>query len=62
MVKQVVYTAERAWDMIKDSDPSKPLPKFKFLINARGGGFRPPDKDYRAAVFDGTCVHLRTGG
>lgn len=52
MVKQVVYCAERAWDAVKDTDRNAPLPKFKFLINARGGGFRPPDKDYRAAVFD----------
>lgn len=56
MVKQVVYCAERAWDMIKDTDPAAPLPKFKFLINARGGGFRPPDGSYRTAVFDGACV------
>lgn len=53
MVKQVVYCAEQAWEMVKDTDPSGPLPKVKFLINTRGGGFRPPDKDYRAAVFDG---------
>lgn len=53
MVKQAVYCAERAWDLVKDADPKTPLPKFKFVINARGGGFRPPDKDYRAAVFDG---------
>ncbi len=51
----MVYCAERAWEQAKETSPSPetPLPKFKFLINARGGGFRPPDKDYRAAVFDG---------
>jgi hypothetical protein len=48
MVKQVVYTAERAQALMPREGPAL----VKFLINTQGGGFRMPDADYRAAVFD----------
>jgi len=48
MTKQVVYAAERAGALMPRDGPAR----VKFLVNTRGGGFRVPDADYRAAVFE----------
>ena len=56
MIRQVVYAVERAWAVMPEyeqEEEKKPfVPRVKFLINVRGGGFRIPDANYRAAVFD----------
>lgn len=48
MVKQVVYCAERVGALMPKEGPAR----VKFIVNTKGGGFRVPDSDYRAAVFD----------
>ena len=48
MTKQVVYAAERAGALMPCDGPAR----VKFLVNTRGGGFRVPDADYRAVVFE----------
>ncbi|GAB5032838.1 Hypothetical protein NocV09_01100310 [Nannochloropsis oceanica] len=48
MTNQVVYAAERAGALMPCDGPAR----VKFLVNTRGGGFRVPDADYRAVVFE----------